>query len=231
MKVINPKKVFLTLIRIIMFLLCANILGIVIKLNSENRYINGLFSLFDFDKEANIPTLYSSLTIMLASMILYSIALLDRRNGKPYIQWYGLAIVFLFLSIDEVSSIHERISPFIQDSFNLSGILYYSWVVPYSIFVILITGLYWKFLFKLPKRVFVLIILSGVIFLSGAIGFELIEARYDELYNTDTVIYAILYTCEEFLEMLGIGIFIYSLMLYIQIKNNSITFQFKNLEK
>lgn len=49
----------------------------------------------------------------------------------------------------------------------------------------------------------------------GAIGFEMLGGRYAELYSNKTILYALLYTCEEFLEMFGVALFIYALLSYI----------------
>ena len=56
---------------------------------------------------------------------------------------------------------------------------------------------------------------SGATFIAGAIGFELIGGKRVELYGEDNFIYCLIYTCEEFLEMLGIVIFNYALITYI----------------
>ncbi len=74
---------------------------------------------------------------------------------------------------------------------------------------------YLKFLIGLPKRIMVLFVVSGLIFVSGAIGFELLGGRHAELYGTSDLVYTIYYTCEELLEMLGIATFIYTLLSYI----------------
>ena len=49
----------------------------------------------------------------------------------------------------------------------------------------------------------------------GALGFELLGGRHNDLYGSNNLTYSILYTCEEFLEMLGIVIFIYALFVYL----------------
>jgi len=75
----------------------------------------------------------------------------------------------------------------------------------------------------LPKKTLKFFIIAGVVFLTGAVGLELIGGRVEELYgipvektfdNSANVLFKFLYTCEEFLEMLGIIIFIYALTSY-----------------
>jgi len=54
-----------------------------------------------------------------------------------------------------------------------------------------------------------------VIFLTGVLGIELLGAREADLHGTETVVYCLLYTLEEMLEMLGIILFIYALLSHL----------------
>jgi len=58
-------------------------------------------------------------------------------------------------------------------------------------------------------------IMAGVIFLTGALGVEMLGAREADVYGYDTVIYGFLYSLEEMLEMLGVVLFIYALLSYL----------------
>ena len=51
-----------------------------------------------------------------------------------------------------------------------------------------------------------------MIFLTGALGIEMLGAREADLHDTTTVTYCLLYSLEEMLEMLGIIWFIYALL-------------------
>ncbi|NER04565.1 MAG: hypothetical protein F6K17_19105, partial [Okeania sp. SIO3C4] len=48
----------------------------------------------------------------------------------------------------------------------------------------------------------------------GGIGMEMIGGYYAYLYDTKNFFYEILVTIEEFLEMLGVVVFIYALLCY-----------------
>jgi len=60
-----------------------------------------------------------------------------------------------------------------------------------------------------------LFVVTGVTFITGAIGFEMIGGRHFDLHGKNNLLYSLIYTCEELLEMLGIVIFIYTLLKYI----------------
>jgi len=212
---IYPRNIFTKFLYLILILLFANVIGIVSKFYFGHGHIYGLIPLFDFNSEKNIPTLYSSFALVFVSILLSFIAAIHKRKGSFYFSWLGLAIIFLFLSIDEIASIHERFGAPVRESLNTSGLLFFAWVIPYGIALMVFVIAYFKFLISLPKKIMTLFVVSGATFVAGAIGFELLGGRQFELYGKNNLIYSFLYTCEEFLEMLGIVIFIYTLLSYI----------------
>lgn len=211
-----PKAVFKKLFFLIVILLSLNILGLISKFYFGHDQVYGLISLFNFDTEKNVPTFYSSVAILCSSAVLFFIAFSHKKNGLRYLGWMGLAVIFLFLSIDEITSLHERLAQPVRSLLDTSGLLYFAWVIPYGLAVVVFVMVYSRFLFKLPRNIMILFILSGGIFISGAIGIELFGGRYNELYGSENIIYSLIYTLEEFLEMLGIALFIYALLTYIE---------------
>lgn len=100
-----PKKVVRFLGAIVVCLIIANMVGIV----SKYYFGSSRIALFELDREANIPTLYSSVTILLCAGLLAVIAVAEKRQQRrQYIYWLVLALTFLFLSIDETAGLHER---------------------------------------------------------------------------------------------------------------------------
>lgn len=219
---LNPRQVLKAFSCIIIFFLCANIAGLLATFYIDNIYVDDVSKLFNLRNERSIPTLYSSIALFLASILLMLIAQAHKKSQNPYMQWAILAIIFLFLSIDEASSIHEELVAPMRRIFGATGFFYYAWIIPYAIFLLGFVIAYSKFLLKLPKQIMVLFIVSGAIFVLGAIGFEMLGGRHDELYGGSDAIYAMLYTCEEFLEMLGVVIFIYALLTYITTQFNGL---------
>jgi len=212
---ITSKKVLKIFLSIIFFLFCANVLGILLRPFFEHSYIYFLIDLFNFDKEKNIPTLYSSIALILTSLLLLLITLHQKNEKQPYLLWGMLSLVFLFLSIDETSSIHENLGRPTRAIFGSLGLFYYGWVIPYGAAVFAFGVAYLKFLLALPKRIMMLFVFSGGVFVSGAIGFEVLSAWQSKHYGYNKIIYSAMYTGEELLEMLGIAFFIYALFEYI----------------
>jgi hypothetical protein len=217
----EPKKVVTVLGAIVIFLILANMVGIVSKYFFGSHRIG----LFDIDREGNIPTLYSAVTELLCAGLLAIIATARKRQEKrDYLYWAGLAIIFLFLAIDDGVALHENIIRPLRTALHTSGVLYFAWVIPYGIFVIILALIYLRFLFSLPVRTRYMIILAGLIYVGGAAGFEMIGGKWTELHGQENVAYELITTCEQSLQMAGILVFVYALMSYIASELNDLYF-------
>lgn len=181
---IAPGKVLVGLLLMVTFLLIANLTGIFFEFYLHHDHVYGLVPLFNFGLEQNIPTLFSSFILILSSLLLFTISFSHRKLNGSYLPWFGLALIFLFLSIDEFAMIHERLTLPVRETLNASGIFFYAWVIPYGVALLLFLAVYAKFLISLKRKNLVLFVLSGTIYISGAIGLELLgggacgESRY-----------------------------------------------------
>jgi hypothetical protein len=155
----------------------------------------------------------------------------SKDSNRPYFGWYGLSVVFYFLAIDEAISIHEMFNKFARDNFGIGGVFYYGWIIPYGIALLVLLGVYIPFLRMLPMDIALLFIVSGLIFVFGAVGFEMLGGRYKDLYFEETKMYIVYFTIEEFLEMTGISLFIYSLLTYISDHIGKIKISFGTVEQ
>ena len=216
---LNPKGILKTLFIIVFILLLCHVGVNIIKFTYvldngiwfENSYVWRLITLFDFDTEHNVPTFYSSLALLFSAILLFLIAFKNKKSNQVYFPWLILGLVFLFLSFDEILELHEHFVRLTQRLFELSGFGTAYWTIPYLIGLFLLFIVLFKFLKLLPKKTLYLFLISGGIFLSGAVGMEVIGGRYLEFNGINTPVYCFLYTIEELLEMAGIILFIYSL--------------------
>ena len=112
---IRPIRLSLFLAAIAITLTLASLfsvyLGVVtIEDRSIAQFSKIYIRIFDVNGEANIPTWFSSLLLVLNSFILAIIAIRTKaQQGRYYTQWFVLAVVFLYLSIDEAALLHEMV--------------------------------------------------------------------------------------------------------------------------
>ncbi len=174
--------------------------------------------MFNLDGEMNVPAWYSSSTLLLCSILLGLIANHKMREGDGYsLHWVGLALIFVFLSLDEAIMVHERFNaPMGHLWGGTRGVFLFPWVIPYMIVVALFLLVYWKFIIDLNPTIRKLFLMAGAIYVGGAIGIEMITAFYVDVYGRDLT-YSLLATIEEVGEMLGIVIFIYALCYYLSV--------------
>lgn len=233
---ISPRKIAFALLCVIAILLFVNLAIIYLRFVKGFAHLRGFIHGFYFDAEANLPSLYSALAIFFCSVLLWLIGTLGiEKTARRSFYWKILSAIFIFLAIDEFGSLHEYMIQPVRRMMHQSPLdsdyLYFAWFIPYIIFVLLLVIVLLRFLFSLPARTRWLFILGGAVFLSGAVGMEMVGGKYwaergwaidgsDEVNLT----YALITTFEELLEMLGIVIFIYALSGYYlkQIHEHSI---------
>ena len=214
---LTPQKVTKFLLSLIALLILGNLTerAIVYWFNAQNG-TQAISKYFNFDQESNFPSLYSALSLCLSSYILGIIATIKKARKSQYARhWKALAWIFLFLGVDEACSIHEMSIPFLRGAFNGSGILYFTWVIPAFILLIVFLLVYRKFVLSLPAKTKMLFIIAGLMYVGGALGMELLGGYLADTSGYNTA-YGIASSVEEILEMLGIVVFIHGLLGYIQ---------------
>lgn len=171
--------------------------------------------LMNVDGENNIPTWYSSILLFLTALILAAIALHKRqRKDKFFIHWLSLSFLFILMSIDEMSLIHEVTIIPLRVAFDANGFFYFTWVVP-ALFILGIAGVtFSKFLINLPKKSRDLFIISAIVYFGGAVGMEMVGGQIVSVFGEQSILYPVSVHIEEFLEMSGAILFIYTLLLY-----------------
>jgi len=209
---LNANTVLKLLVAIVICLIGANLIGLVSCFGFDGSRLG----MFDLDQEGNVPTFYASASLLFSGALLGVIACAKKKQqSKDFVYWLFLSMIFVFLSVDESASLHERLITPVREAFSTTGIFYYAWVIPYGCFVILMIAVYVRFVFSLPKKIRFMFLLSGAIFVAGAIGGEFVGGYWYESHGVDNLTYAVITMFEESLEMIGIVIFIYALLSYL----------------
>jgi len=182
------------------------------------RLFRAYTTMFTVNAEGVIPTMYSTTTLLFCSVLLTTIGLAERKEGHATdsLYWLGLGLVFLFLSMDEAFEIHERFTQPVRTALSTTGLFYFAWVIPYGILLVIFVSVYSRFLWRLPSRTRLLFVIAGGIYVTGAIGFELLGGRHTELHgDSANLSYIFFSTAEEVFEMGGIVVFVYATLSHI----------------
>lgn len=215
---LNPGAVTPFLLRVVGCLVVLSSLSYVFQgFFRGSRFAKFFSSAFSLDNEMNIPALYSALALLFSAVLLGVIAHAKNLDSSPYKQhWKILSFIFLYLSVDEAGQLHEKLITPMRSLLNASGFLYYTWVVPIGLLVVIFLLSYTKFLFHLPASTKKLFVAATAFYIGGAIGVELVGGYLVSTAGLNPLFYRIAMTTEELFEMLGIVVFIHALISYIK---------------
>jgi hypothetical protein len=175
-----------------------------------------LIRLLWLDEECNIPSWYSASLLLICSFLLAFIGSAHREPQDGHRRhWLLLAFIFVFLSLDETAQLHELSIAPLRDRYATTGLLYYPWIVPAGLCVLVFVASYLRFLSRLPQKTRRLFWLAGGIYVGATLGVEAISGTQASLHGEHTVAYHAITTVEELLEMTGLIVFIYALLDYI----------------
>jgi hypothetical protein len=213
---ITAKSTFRALVAVALLLVIASTGAKAIMLHFPAEQYGALHEVcarLYLDFENNIPAWYSSTCLFVAAALFgLSAAVHWRAGDRSAWYWAGLALIFLYLSADEAAYVHEILIVPIRRRLNLSGMLYFSWVVPGSIVVAGVGLIYFRFLLRLQRATRNGLLLAGCIYVGGALGLELVGGMLAESQGFDSPLYIAAMTIEEFCEILGVSVLIATLV-------------------
>lgn len=187
---------------------------------------NPVLGLLFVGRDASLPSWFSAVLLLVCSVLSGMIAHARKALARTRsLHWCGLATIFLYLSVDEAISVHEKLSPFgttMLDALGTGDFVQRAWVVPAAIVLFVLALLYARFFFRLPRRVRLLFLLAFGLFFGGAVGLEVLNDLYVYLSGGvgnlsvvgNVVRTVVLPHVEEFAEMSGLILLIYALLLY-----------------
>lgn len=178
---------------------------------------------FYLDAENNLPTVFSTLILLLATLLLTWISRMQRHARDPFAwHWVGLAVVFMALTVDESASIHELLIHPLRTAYNTTGWLRFPWVIAGGAFAIVFGIAYLHFLAHLPKATRWIFLAAGALYVGGAVGMEMVGGQVFQEEGTPgrtLVPYMIAMTIEECAEIGGVTLFIFGLLRHLQTRS------------
>lgn len=183
---------------------------------------NEIIRLFNVSNEANIPSWFNSMLLLANALLLGVIGQVHRgANSAAASGWMSLAAGFLYLSIDEAAALHENLNaPAVAMlkamGFQAAGLLTFVWPLLAVAMLALAAAPLWRLLRRMPAWPRRRALTAGAMFLSGALGMELIGGHMFYTYGYYSKGFAIASTIEEFLEMAALIVFADALLRYIR---------------
>jgi hypothetical protein len=176
---------------------------------------------FHLDREMNVPTAFSVVLLLTAALTAALLGNTHRATSLIRLSaaWYVISALLVLMAIDEGSSLHERLVHPVRTWLGMKtyGALYFAWVIPVGLFA-LITGLcFIPFLRSLTRDIALRMVIAGLVFVSGAIGMEMLGAGTRESEGSSNVAYQLFVHIEEALEMAGVILFIAAELAYARL--------------
>ncbi|MBA2415771.1 MAG: hypothetical protein H0V64_07790 [Geodermatophilaceae bacterium] len=158
---------------------------------------------FDVAREQNLPTWFNvSLLLLAAAMAALAAALARTAGNRAALPWAGLALVCAALSLDDMTSLHERLHPLGVRIGGGSGLTYAAWLVPGLAFAALVVLAIALLVRRVGRRARLLLMVGVGCLLAGAFGVESLGNAVLEAQGYGRA-YAYLLVVEEFLEAFG----------------------------
>ncbi len=170
------------------------------------RGLASLEAMFSLDREANLPSWFSSILLLTIAALCWTIGgdVRARRERRGR-HWQLLAVVLTVLSLDEMVSFHERLNDPLKARLGTSGALEWAWVLVAIPAVLVLALLYLPWLRNLPRGTRYGLVLAGCVYIGGALVLEMIGAYlFSHGGGLDYLPYQIVATCEESMEMAGL---------------------------
>lgn len=226
---VNPSSITLLLVAIAFLLVLASTVGQLIFHLTPHDTAFGMIRLFNVDAENNVPTYFSALLLLTSAFLIATVSILERqRNSAESLYWAGLSAGFVLMAADETLSFHEKLILPVRNllDWETLGIFYFAWILPGIILVLILSLIFARFWWRLPPTTRFNFLIAGLLYVGGAIGIEALGGWYAEAYGGNLV-YSMIATFEESLEMAGSILFIWALLVFMEETYQEVGFQIK----
>ncbi|PCJ68743.1 MAG: hypothetical protein COA62_12950 [Rhodobiaceae bacterium] len=171
---------------------------------------------FELDAERNVGAWYSSaLMVLIAVCAFFNWQMNRHRTDIVSYSWLLISVVFFALSVDETAGFHEVVDVPLRETFELTGAFYNPWIFFGAFFVVVFAAVLMPFLLSLPRMIAALFVVSGAIYVGGALGLEPFDAYFEYTYGEGSFPHIVSTIIEETLEMIGLTLFLHANLIYM----------------
>ncbi|MFN3764244.1 MAG: hypothetical protein ACK4R3_01610 [Aliihoeflea sp.] len=155
---------------------------------------------FDVLNESSVWTWLNVTILSCAAGLFFLIGWLPRTiNVFSRLPWIGIGTFVLMLSVDDLADFHGKLGTLGRALGGGEGLLTLAWIVPGSIIAVAMIMGVWLIARNLPRRTVFLVVSGFCLFLSVAIGFEMVQIAVTARFGHG-VLFVLAYHVEEFLE-------------------------------
>lgn len=209
----DPDTIFRRTLCVIAALVGASLFAAFMQIERGHDYLRGFSDFVHLDQESNLPTFFSGVQLLGAGSIAWCLSSRESAVSLRWL-WRFLGAGLCFMALDESVCIHEAGNELDLGSWRDVSYFRSAWVVPALAVVAICGAILLKLLLGLPRRTALMLVISGTIFVAGAVGMEMLGARYYQPRGCEDWRYTFCYTFEETLEMLGPALFIRTALRY-----------------
>ena len=129
--------------------------------------------------------------------------------------------MFAVYSAVEQCAYYEEIRGLMGLHDSTFGLVSGQWTAVYAVLLIILAFVYLPFLRHLWPRPAAMFVVAGAVFVTGAVGLELVGAYYYTTAQLDSkdFLYSVIAGIEDLFEMLGILLWMRSLLAYMSLNN------------
>ncbi|MEO1015624.1 MAG: hypothetical protein AAFX08_10600 [Pseudomonadota bacterium] len=196
-----------------------SLLGLIFEFGLGRDHVKGFVPMFRLSMERNVPTVFSTLLLFSLSGVLFLVGEGARaRKDSRAAQWRALAVIALLLAFDEGGHIHELLdeeTAWIEWLIEPSGAFAWPWVIAYACLTVAVSLFFLPLFLSLPTRYRVIFGTAAALFVSGALGLDMLEAQAFDAGRSPLLIEA-LCSLEEVMEMSAVAIALCGLAAYAE---------------
>ncbi|AYD88862.1 hypothetical protein D5R93_00135 [Actinomyces lilanjuaniae] len=176
-----------------------------------SEFLGLVYEMVTLDAEQGVATWLSSLLWAVIGVVALFYSLAARRFS---LSWGFFAAVGLAASLDEYAELHERLravgermQPYLP--FQVS----YTWVLPGAVIAVVVVAVLARLVLSLPGGARGLLVVAGLIFLTGAVVLETLAGALKDGYGgTAGLLYWSFSQAEELLELTGVSLALSALL-------------------
>lgn len=212
-------------LQVFLFLIFIDIVLQVLAYVTINHKIAFLNRMFHLDMEMNISSIYSSAQLIFVGLVVYACMPVDKKTRVGRIQvsyvWLAIGTILVLMGLDELFSVHEGADAVLYDLKILepgqSPLQDFGWLwtlvaAPLALVVGAMAAVYTYRIFSRYRHLFYMLLLAGVVFVSGAILVENFGVYFWK--STGEVSYTII-MIEEFMEMAAVSLAAFVFLRYL----------------